>query len=319
MGSTTVPKGLFGQSSYYIGYWDDDGSFRPLPVDTVVELEFRVSWASGRPSITGGTVDSADVSRAFCVANNRLFSYDIGNNVLDSTVVNTGVTSPSFGGGVYSNAVSYNFSYTPSTSSYLSFNLNSAEYVKVAELKTVEAVWTGTLSIEGTVTFEYDRTEKEIMEDINKDTTEIKEQAKEQTETQKGIFASIKEFFAGFFQNLIDSVIGLFVPSTEEMGGLFDELNQFFSDTFGFLYAPFDYLFRLVGVFTSSTGSTGLTFPGFSIMGYEVWPDMTYDIANDPVAGKVLEYVRMGTGVLLAGWFIMYLQDFFKERFGSGE
>lgn len=166
MGSTTVPKGLFGQSSYYIGYWDDDGSFRPLPVDTVVELEFRVSWASGRPSITGGTVDSADVSRAFCVANNRLFSYDIGNNVLDSTVVNTGVTSPSFGGGVYSNAVSYNFSYTPSTSSYLSFNLNSAEYVKVAELKTVEAVWTGTLSIEGTVTFEYDRTEKEIMEDI---------------------------------------------------------------------------------------------------------------------------------------------------------
>lgn len=163
------------------------------------------------------------------------------------------------------------------------------------------------------------RSEKEILEDINKDTTETLEQAKEQTETQKGIFASIKEFFAGFFQNLIDSVIGLFVPSSDEMSDLFGQLNDFFSDTFGFLYAPFDYLIQLVGVFTSSTGTTGLTFPGFSIMGYEVWPDMTYDIASDPVAGKVLGYVRTGTGILLAGWFIMYLQDFFKERFGSGD
>ncbi len=162
-------------------------------------------------------------------------------------------------------------------------------------------------------------TDSDILKQIDKSTQHTEKIMGEVNETSKGIFGAIKDFFGSFFQNLIDSVIGLFVPSTEEMGGLFDELNQFFSDTFGFLYAPFDYLFRLVGVFTSSTGSTGLTFPGFSIMGYEVWPDMTYDIANDPVAGKVLEYVRMGTGVLLAGWFIMYLQDFFKERFGSGE
>lgn len=162
------------------------------------------------------------------------------------------------------------------------------------------------------------RTEKEILEDIDKTGKEQLEQQKEQTETQKGIFASIKEFFAGFFQNLIDSVIGLFVPSSEEMSDLLGQLNDFFSEKFGFLYAPFDYLIQLVGCLTGSTGGTGLTLPGFSIIGHEVWGDQTYDIASDPVAGKVLEYVRIGTGVLLGGWFIMYLQDFFKERFGKG-
>ncbi len=169
-----------------------------------------------------------------------------------------------------------------------------------------------------TVTDITPRTEKEVLEDIEKVDKEQLEQQKEQTETQKGIFASIKDFFGSFFQNLIDSVIGLFVPSSDEMSDLFGQLNDFFSDTFGFLYAPFDYLIQLIGVFTSSSGTTGLTLPGFSIMGHEVWGDQTYDIASDPVAGKVLEYVRMGTGVLLAGWFIMYLQDFFKERFGKG-
>lgn len=166
--------------------------------------------------------------------------------------------------------------------------------------------------------YEVDETEQDVLEDIRDNTKGTLEESKEQTETQKGIFSSIKEFFGSFFQNLIDSVIGLFVPGADEMSDLLGQLNDFFSEKFGFLYAPFDYLIQLIGVFTGSSGTTGLTFPGFSLMGHEVWPEYTYDIAGDPVAGKVLEYVRIGTGVLLAGWFIMYLQDFFKERFGKG-
>ena len=144
------------------------------------------------------------------------------------------------------------------------------------------------------------------------------EKLDEANETSKGIFASITEFFGSFFKNLIDSVISLFVPSADEMGELFNQLNQFFSDRFGFLYAPFDYMIRLMQVFLSSTGGTSLTFPGFSIMGYEVWPDLTYDLSEDPLVGQICGYVRIGTGILLAGYFIMYLQNFFKERFGSG-
>lgn len=161
------------------------------------------------------------------------------------------------------------------------------------------------------------RSEKEVLESIESETKKSNEIAEETKETTKGIFGSIKEFFGSFFDNLIESVIGLFVPSTEEMGDLFGQLNDFFSDRFGFLYAPFDYMIQLLGVFTSSTGTTGITFPGFSIMGYEVWPDITYDLASEPLVGDILGYVRIGTGVLLAGYFIMFLQDFFKERFSK--
>lgn len=140
----------------------------------------------------------------------------------------------------------------------------------------------------------------------------------EQNNTSKGILSKITDFFSSFFSNLINSVISLFVPSSDEMSALFDQLNQFFSDRFGFLYAPFDYMIRLCGVFTSSTGETSLTFPGFSIMGEQVWSDMTYDLASDELVGTILGYVRTGTGILLAGYFIMYLQGFFKERFGTG-
>lgn len=152
---------------------------------------------------------------------------------------------------------------------------------------------------------------------VNNSIEEGNKIAEETKETTKSIFSSITEFFGSFFQNLIDSVIGLFVPSSDEMSGLFDQLNQFFSDRFGFLYAPFDYMVQLLGVFTSAEGSTGLTFPGFSIMGYDVWPDLTYDLASDELVGTILGYVRIGTGILLGGWFIMYLQDFFKERFSQ--
>lgn len=160
--------------------------------------------------------------------------------------------------------------------------------------------------------------EYEILERIDDTTTRTQETMVEVDNTTKGIWQTIKDFFGSFFSNLIDSIIGLFIPSEEDMSGLFDQLNQFFSDTFGFLYAPFDYIIQFVDVFLTSDAGTGLVFPGFSIMGQEVWPDMEYDIASDPVAGQVLGYVRIGTGILLAGWFIMYLQDFFKERFGKG-
>lgn len=165
----------------------------------------------------------------------------------------------------------------------------------------------------GVVSSEYD-----LLERIDDTTTKTQETIGEVDKTTKGIWQTIKDFFGSFFENLINAVIGLFVPSAEEMSGLFDQLNDFFSDRFGFLYAPFDYMIRLMNVFLSSTGSTGLTLPGFSIMGHEVWGDLTYDLASDPLVGTVCGYVRTGTGILLAGYFIMFLQNFFKERFGSG-
>lgn len=108
------------------------------------------------------------------------------------------------------------------------------------------------------------------------------------------------------------------MPTTEEMGDLFNRLNDFFSDTFGFLYYPFDFIVDAFNIFLEADSETGLTIPAFSIMGYEVWSDMTYDIASDSLVGSIFGYVRMGTGAMLAMWFVNYLRNFFDKRFGGG-
>lgn len=150
-----------------------------------------------------------------------------------------------------------------------------------------------------------------LQEEENKLQEEANQIAEEQKEQEKN-------FFDNFFGNLVDTILGIFIPSSEEMSDLFDQLNQFFSDTFGFLYYPFDFLIQAFDVFLNSDSSTGITFPGFSIMGYEVWSDMTYDIANEGVAGDIFKYVRIGTGGILGIFFIGYLRAFFDKRFGGG-
>lgn len=152
----------------------------------------------------------------------------------------------------------------------------------------------------------------------NKVQEEIKDLQTEQNETSKGILSSITDFFGSFFQNLIDSVISVFVPDSETMKGLFDELNLFFSDTFGFLYYPFEFLITAFDVFLNSDSSTGISLPSFSIMGHEVWSTQTYDLGSDELAGNIFTYVRIGTGALLSLAFVNYLRNFFDKRFGGG-
>lgn len=136
----------------------------------------------------------------------------------------------------------------------------------------------------------------------------------EQLETSKGILGKITEFFDGFK----DMITGLFVPSKEEMGDLFSQLDEFFNDKFGFLYYPFDFIIEAFNIFLEADSETGITLPGFSIMGYQVWSDHTYDITSEPIVGTIFGYVRMGTGALLAMWFVNYLRNFFDKRFGGG-
>ena len=152
--------------------------------------------------------------------------------------------------------------------------------------------------------------------------TEQKEQTeemKEQTETQKGMLSKMSEFFGGFFDNLKNAVIGLFVPSKEEMGSLFDRLMEFFNDTFGFLFYPFDFIVRLVELFLTSTNdNTSIVFPGFSIMGVQVWETMEIDLAQYEVTRELFGYVRMVTGAIISFGFIEYLRKYFDKRFGGG-
>lgn len=133
----------------------------------------------------------------------------------------------------------------------------------------------------------------------------------EQTENQKN-------FFGSFFQNLVDSVLGLFVPDKEGMADLFAQLDDFFNEKFGFLYYPFDVFFEFVNMITSNTAEAVITLPGFSIMGHVVWEDITYNFGRVTLLQTIAEYTRMGSGALIVFGFIDYLRRFFDKRFGGG-
>ena len=132
---------------------------------------------------------------------------------------------------------------------------------------------------------------------------------------------NVSNFNVRLFNNNIggnlDTIMRFFVPSSSEMERAINELNTFFDDRFGFLYAPFNYFIQLCNALLTDSASTSLTFPGFSIMGYAVWPDQVYDLGSDPLVMSICGYVRIGTGVLLMGFFISYLQRFFDARFGN--
>lgn len=203
----------------------------------------------------------------------------------------------------------------PLTVSATAVNIGTSSYPVYIINGSVNCQWTVTVEYQYREVF--NATTGQKLDTIDDSIQQGNQIAQDTNQVTKNIFERITEFFGSFFSNLINAVVSLFVPSAEEMSGLFNQLNQFFSDRFGFLYSPFNYLIRVMNVFLYSENSTVLTFPGFSIMGYEVWSEMKYDIASDPVVGSICNHVRLGTGVLLVGYFFKYLQDFFKERFGS--
>lgn len=58
----------------------------------------------------------------------------------------------------------------------------------------------------------------------------------------------------------------------------------------------------------ASEGSTGLTFPSFTLMGYQLWPSYTFDLQvikeKFPVLYNSLHII---TGIMVVGWFLHYL------------
>ena len=163
---------------------------------------------------------------------------------------------------------------------------------------------------------EQTETQKDILEEDKAQTEQLVEQTKqikEQTETQKGLLNKITEFFGSFFQNLIDSVIGLFVPSKEELSEIFSRFDEFFSSKFGFLYYSFEVLGDFLTVFGKPIPEEPkLTFPGFSIMGHEVWAPYVFYIGRDSLIREIFTYVRMGTSSIIVFAFINYCSKKFK-------
>lgn len=151
------------------------------------------------------------------------------------------------------------------------------------------------------------------MEQQTEEMQQQTEELKEQTNTQKGMLSKITEFFNGFFDNLVNSVIGLFVPSSEELGSIFQQFDDFFSRKFGFLYFPIDVLTDFVTIMAKDSNECSLTFPGFSVMGYTVWEPITYDLSENPIVMDVSSACQMVSGIAIIFWFIGYVDKKFNS------
>lgn len=90
--------------------------------------------------------------------------------------------------------------------------------------------------------------------------------------------------------------------ASEGVGQLTDVLSSW-----EIIKMPFTFVTDFAGAITSE-GSTGLTFPSFTLMGYTLWPSYTFDLEvikeQFPLLYNSLHTI---TGIMVVGWFIHYL------------
>ena len=111
-------------------------------------------------------------------------------------------------------------------------------------------------------------------EEIENAEDEQTEAIKENTETNKGIWETLKEilsFLNPFSENffvyklielLIEGIKSLFIPSDEFFGNYFSDLNDWFSDRLGFLYYPIELLIDILNRYLNlSSSNLSFTIP----------------------------------------------------------
>lgn len=155
-----------------------------------------------------------------------------------------------------------------------------------------------------------EKTTNEHLDDINKGIEAGNEIAQETQEQEK-------KFFDGFFGNLVESLVGVFVPEDGYFSDYFNRLNDFFSDKFGFLYSPIDIMVQFFGLFINIGDAPELTFPGFSIMGYTVWEPVTVNWEELVSAFGLFDYIRVGGDAIIVISFLNFVSKKYEEVVGS--
>lgn len=135
--------------------------------------------------------------------------------------------------------------------------------------------------------------------------------------TQKGILNGVNNIW-NFLQSLIDALIdmllSLFVPSEGFFEDWFSSLNDFFADTLGFLYKPFEVLFSLLNAMLNyQLTEFQLYFPGIYWQEYELCPPMYVDIDMSEEIPKLSFYMHLGTNLVMIFGFLMLVQKKYEE------
>lgn len=132
-----------------------------------------------------------------------------------------------------------------------------------------------------------------------------------------GLFALISNFFSGFFNNLKNLFKDLFIPSSSDMQILLEDMQEFFSEKFGFLWYPFDQAIQIVDAFSSGTADSEFQIPactlnlGPGIGTVTMWNEQSVDL--DPIG--IAQYVRFFTSAIICCSVAMLAWKKFDEVF----
>lgn len=115
---------------------------------------------------------------------------------------------------------------------------------------------------------------------------------------------------------IIDGLKSLFIPSDDYFSSLFDDLNEFFKDRFGFLYTPIDLLVRFIDlIYGSEAEFTGIPFPELKWNGYVLLEAQTvnFDILEVEEFKNVQNILYFLTNLAMIGALIALIHKKFEE------
>lgn len=115
---------------------------------------------------------------------------------------------------------------------------------------------------------------------------------------------------------IIEGLKGLFIPSNEYFSTVFNDLNDFFKDKFGFLYTPVDLLIRFINLFSSANAEfTGIPFPELSWDGHVLLEAQTvqFDILQLDAFKNVQQKLYFLTDLMMIGALLALIHKKFEE------
>lgn len=139
--------------------------------------------------------------------------------------------------------------------------------------------------------------------------------AQDTANTTHSIFDKISDFFAGFFDGIINALKSVFVPEDGYFQDFFERLNDFFSDKLGALYTPIDLFIRLLqAIQNAGAGNAGIPFPGVEWNGTYIIEPQTVNLQSiaDDFDG-LQDKIYFVTDVIMVGAVIWLLQSKLRE------
>ena len=110
---------------------------------------------------------------------------------------------------------------------------------------------------------------------------------------------SILGMLSNFFTNFPQMMKSLFVPEAEDIEKLLVDMNDWFSERFGFIWYPFDLAIQVVSAFTMGEADSVIEIPAVTLNmlgGVKLWDSFSVDFDSM----GIFEYVRFFTSTILA-------------------